>query len=162
MNKYAKLYTSITKEKTAGIAEDLGKYIGDYKPMNMSDAIGKGMPVGAMAGGIVGGIRGLTGPDEYDPNTGEKKSKIKKAIVEALLGAGVGATAMAATPVLAKGVLDLGGRAAMASGKGLAEMGAEGMGKSLFGTGLKSRVAASPVGQALSLKQLSGIFTGNK
>ena len=132
--------------------------IANYKPMNLGDVTSKGIPVGAMVGAGAGAIHGLMGKDEYDPQTGEKKSKIKKAIIESILGAGIGTVAVAASPVLTRGALDLGGRAGTSVGRAISDLGAKDIGKSVFGTGLKARIAATPIGTQLSLKQLGGTF----
>jgi len=158
MNKYVQLYQSELATKTAGIMED----IVNYKPMNFGDVVTKGMPAGAIVGAGAGAIHGLMSKDEYDPNTGEKKSKIKKAIWEAILGAGAGTVAAAASPTLLRAGLALGGKASVQAGKALHGAGINTGVKPLVGTGLKSVIASTPVGSQLSLKQLAGIFTNNK
>lgn len=136
--------------------------IGNYRPMNFGDAVTKGIPAGAIIGAGAGAIHGLMGKDEYDPNTGEKKSKIKRAIWEAILGAGAGGITAAASPTILRAALALGGKASVQAGKALHGAGISTGVNPLIGTGLKSVIASTPVGSQLSLKQLSGIFTNNK
>jgi hypothetical protein len=100
MNDYTKIYVTALQEKTAGIMDDIINEISSYRPTNPYDALTKGVPALAGAGALIGGTKALMAPDEYDERTGEKKSKIKAAIVNAIAGGGIGAAIGAASPAV--------------------------------------------------------------
>lgn len=103
MNKYANTYLDTLKEKVMA-----------YRPFNANDAVYTGVPtaatLGAVAGGGLGALSGLTRDPGYDEE-GRKKSRIKESIKGLLsggaIGAGAGALGAAALPPIGSGAINL-------------------------------------------------------
>jgi len=94
MNKFATNYL-----------ESLVDSVKKYRPGNLSDVLYKGVPAAALISGLAGATHGALSDPGYD-EMGHRKSRLTKAIKEALLAGGIGGLAAASTPVIGSGLLD--------------------------------------------------------
>lgn len=92
-NKYATTYFDAIKDS-----------VNNYKPFNGVDASTIGAPVGAAVGGLAGAAIGAAGSPGYDAQ-GQKKSRLRNAILGALAGGTIGGLGAAAVPAIAQGGL---------------------------------------------------------
>ena len=155
MSKHTQFYIE-QLSKEAGIIED----VQNYRPLNTSDAITKGMPIGAAIGAGAGLINGITEDPGYDPETGKKKSKIKQIIMHTLAGTGIGATAAGAIPMALKGGFHYGGKALEGLGNLASDNGIEDLGDSLSSRGGVSQFIGSHAGEGLRVQDMPSAASG--
>jgi hypothetical protein len=150
MNKYASLYVQ-ELSKSAGFLEDLG----NYRPLNPHDALTKGAPVAAGLGALIGGGHALMAPDEYDERTGQRKSKVKKILAQALTGGAIAGGATVALPSVGRATLGVVGNAATKGYKSLLDMtGTKRPNADVVKALLATKLLSSPLGEQVRLNQM--------
>jgi hypothetical protein len=158
MNKHTQVYLQELNKKAFVDLSAIGKSIADYRPTNPHDALTKGAPVAAGIGAIAGATNAAMGPDEYDSRTGERKSKIKKAIRDAIIGAGIGATAAVASPTLIRGGYNVAGNVAMDQAKSTRKSNPQ-LSKKLLNSAFGSKFMSSPFSEGLSLSNIVDAYS---